>query len=279
MLAIILKDISIMNPQNHQAKLHVKSINTHTIDGIQTIISSLLLAMLLTILLSSQSLATNELKISLDQVQTSGEMGSKIIQLLGAITILSLAPSIIMMMTSFTKIIIVFSILRNALGLQQSPPNTIIISLSIFLTFFIMQPTLQISYEEGLAPMINKEIAEEDAWPKIIAPFKQFMSHNVAEKEINLFAQIAKIEIDKNDIPMPILIPSFMLSEIKKGFEIGFLLFLPFIIIDILTASILMSMGMMMLPPSMISLPIKLIFFVLVDGWHMLCGSLVKSYF
>ena len=206
-------------------------------------------------------------------------MTNKMIQFIGLITILTVAPSIMMMVTSFTRIIIVFSFLRNAMGLQQTPPNTVLASLALFLTFFIMSPTFMKAYEDGLAPLMNEEISDVDALPKISAPFHSFMSHHVREKDLSLFTEIAKIEVDKiENVPFHILIPAFMLSELKKAFEIGFLIFLPFLIIDMLVASVLMAMGMMMIPPVMISLPFKIIFFVLIDGWYMLCGSLVKSY-
>ncbi len=206
---------------------------------------------------------------------------SKIIQFLGLITVLSLAPSILIMVTSFTKITVVFSILRHALGLQQTPPNTVIISLSLFLTFFIMAPTFNKSYENGIHPLMNNQITEEKAWGEITEPFGKFMKENTREQDLNLFQDIAKEtqghKITK-DVPLHIIIPSFMLSELKRAFEIGFLIYLPFLIIDLVVASILMGIGMMMLPPVVISLPFKLIFFVLIDGWYMLCGSLVKSY-
>jgi flagellar biosynthetic protein FliP len=204
---------------------------------------------------------------------------SKIIQVIGVITILSLAPSILIMVTSFTRIIIVLSFLRTALGLQQSPPNSVLISLSLFLTFFIMAPTFEKSYNEGLKPLINNEMEEPEAIPKIIEPVSKFMLEHTREKDLSLFLDISKTSVEnKDELPIHIIIPSFMLSELKRAFEIGFLIFLPFLIIDMLVASTLMAMGMMMIPPVMISLPFKLIFFVLIDGWYMLCGSLIKSY-
>lgn len=210
-----------------------------------------------------------------------GGFTSRIVQLIGLVTILSLAPSIIMMITSFTRIIVVFSILRNSIGLQQTPPNAVLTGLAIFLTFFIMQPCLEKSYDDGIKPLIEEQIGEEEAWDKIVKPFHGFMLRNTPAKEISLFTGLAGVELrdgEKDSVPFRCLVPAFMISELKKSFQIGFLLFLPFMIIDILVASILMSMGMMMLPPAMISLPIKVIFFVMVDGWYLLCGSLAKSY-
>lgn len=209
----------------------------------------------------------------------SGGFSSRIIQMIGLVTVLSLAPAILMMVTSYTRIVIVFSILRNAIGLQQSPPNMVLASLSLFLTFFIMAPTFEIAYNEGLYPLMNQQIGEETAWEYIQKPFHKFMINNTREKELALFTQIADVDTkDVNNIPIHVLIPAFMISEIKRAFEIGFLIFLPFIIIDLLVSSVLMAMGMMMLPPVMMSLPFKLIFFVLIDGWYLLCGSLIKSY-
>ncbi len=209
----------------------------------------------------------------------SGSFSSRIIQMIGLVTVLSIAPAILMMVTSFTRIVIVFSILRNAIGLQQSPPSMVLASLSLFLTFFIMAPTFEKAYNNGLQPLLNQQISEEVAWEYLQKPFHQFMIAHTRDKELALFTQMANItDKDLSSIPMHVLIPAFMISEIKRAFEIGFLIFLPFIIIDLLVSSVLMAMGMMMLPPVMMSLPFKLIFFVLIDGWYLLCGSLVKSY-
>jgi flagellar biosynthetic protein FliP len=196
------------------------------------------------------------------------------------LTVLSLAPSILMMMTSFTRIIIVLSFLRTALGTQQTPPNTVLLSLAIFLTFFIMAPTIQTSYEQGLKPVMSGEIAEMEGLQKAVTPFKQFMLKHAREKDLVLFMNLSKTPKleDPMATPLQVVIPAFMISELRRAFEIGFLIFLPFLIIDMVTSSILMSMGMMMLPPVMIALPFKIIFFVLVDGWYLIAGSLVQSY-
>ncbi|RYE11783.1 MAG: flagellar biosynthesis protein FliP [Rickettsiales bacterium] len=229
---------------------------------------------LVLILFPLLSFAEN-LTIGLD----SGNLTSKIIQMIGLVTILSLAPSILIMVTSFTRIIIVFSFLRSAIGLQQSPPNSVLVSLALFLTGFIMMPSFEQSYKEGILPLIEEKINEQEAFPKIIKPFREFMIKHVREKDLNLFLSISGInDIKTEDISISIIIPAFMISELKRAFEIGFLIFIPFLIIDVLISSILMAMGMMMLPPVMISLPFKLIFFVVIDGWYMICGSLVKSY-
>lgn len=213
----------------------------------------------------------------------SGEGGTvtgRVIQLVAILTILSLAPSILIMMTSFTRIIVVLSFLRTAIGIQQTPPNTVMISLALFLTFFIMAPTFTKAYENGLQPLINEEIDEITAFERGIEPFKEFMLVHVRETDLELFMGLSETEpvAEPMDVPLQVLIPSFMISELRRAFEIGFMLFLPFLIIDMVTASILMSMGMMMLPPVMISLPFKIIFFVLVDGWYLISGSLIQSF-
>jgi flagellar biosynthesis protein FliP len=210
----------------------------------------------------------------------SGTASGRLIQLVLLLTVLSLAPSILVVMTSFMRFIIVLSFLRNALGLQQTPPNQVLVSLALFMTIFVMAPVFEQSYNEGVRPLMEETITEEQAFDRIGAPFHAFMMKHVREKDLELFVSVskeAKIE-SPEETPYRILIPAFMISELKRSFEIGFLIFIPFIIIDMLVASILMAMGMMMLPPVMISLPFKLIFFVLVDGWYMVCGSLIKSF-
>ncbi|MCJ8324703.1 MAG: flagellar type III secretion system pore protein FliP [Rhizobiales bacterium] len=202
------------------------------------------------------------------------------LQIIALITVLSLAPSILVMITSFTRIVIVLSLLRTAMGVQTSPPNSVIISLSLFLTAFIMAPVFETSYQVGIKPLTEGTMELEEAYEKAIVPFKIFMAANVRDKDLELFLNIAKEEVPENpeDISTVTLIPAFMISELRRAFEIGFLIFIPFIVIDMVVASILMSMGMMMLPPVIISLPFKLIFFVLVDGWNLITGSLVQSF-
>lgn len=216
-------------------------------------------------------------------IDLGGEGGSatgRMIQIIILITILSLAPGILVMVTSFTRIIVVLSFLRSAMGVQQTPPNQVLISLALFLTAFIMAPVFQEAYEEAVLPLIDETITEEQALRRAGEPFHAFMLDHTRPKDVNLFAEmVPDLEMEgPEDIPFRVLIPAFMISELKRAFEIGFLLFVPFVIIDMLVASVLMSMGMMMLPPVMISLPFKLIFFVLVDGWAMIASSLVRSY-
>ena len=210
----------------------------------------------------------------------SGSSTGHIVQLLVLLTVLSLAPAILITVTSFTRIIVVLSFLRNALGTQQTPPNIVLVSLALFLTGFVMEPVLETSYQNGIAPLIENKISETDAFNRTVAPLQVFMMDHVRTQDLQLFLGMAKIGpiAEAKDTPLRALIPAFMVSELRRAFEIGFLLFLPFLIIDLVVASILMSMGMMMLPPVTISLPFKLIFFVLVDGWYLVAGSLVQSF-
>lgn len=212
--------------------------------------------------------------------EENGTVSGRIIQMVALLTILSLAPSILIMMTSFTRIIVVLSFLRTALGIQQTPPNTVMVSLALFLTFFIMTPTLKAAYDNGVVPLVNNEIDEVQAFERTTAPFHSFMIKLVRPDDLKLFVDLSQTGPfeEQADVPLHVLIPAFMISELRRAFEIGFMIFLPFVIIDMVTASILMSMGMMMLPPVMISLPFKIIFFVLVDGWYLICGSLVESF-
>jgi flagellar biosynthetic protein FliP len=196
-----------------------------------------------------------------------GTISGRVIQLVALTTVLALAPSILVVITSFVRIVVVLSILRSAMGTQSTPPNTVLMSLALFLTFFIMQPYLERAYNDGIQPLIEEQIHE-------------FMRNHVREKDLALFSGFANVQIPASaeQIQLRVLIPSFIISELKRAFEIGFLLFIPFIVVDMVVASVLMSMGMMMLPPVMISLPFKLIFFVLVDGWNLVCAALVESF-
>ncbi|MGD9595622.1 flagellar type III secretion system pore protein FliP [Wolinella succinogenes] len=196
------------------------------------------------------------------------------------LTLLVLAPSLVLVMTSFTRLIIVFSFLRTAMGTQQSPPTQLLVSLAMVLTFFIMEPIAKQSYEIGIKPYLAKEIPYDVAFVKSVEPFKEFMIRNTREKDLALFYRIRGMENPQSieDIPLTMVIPAFMISEMKTAFQIGFLIYLPFLVIDMVISSILMAMGMMMLPPVMISLPFKILVFVLVDGFNLLVGSLVESF-
>jgi len=209
-----------------------------------------------------------------------GQLTSRVIQLVALLTILSLAPSILVMVTSFTRIIVVLSLIRSAIGVQQTPPNTVLVSLALFLTFFVMSPVLTESYEKGIAPLLNEEISEIEAFKRAAEPIHGFMMTHVREKELEVFLSLSREATPSTPEAMPfkVLIPAFVVSELRRAFEIGFLMFIPFLIIDMVVASILMSMGMMMLPPIMIALPFKIIFFVLVDGWSLVATSLVRSF-
>jgi flagellar biosynthetic protein FliP len=214
--------------------------------------------------------------------QFEGQTIGTIIQLFGLLTVLSLAPGILIMMTSFTRFIIVFSILRAGIGLGTTPANMILISLSLFMTFYVMGPSFDRAWNEGVQPLVANEIDEQQAFERISDPFRDFMIANVRDKDFDLFADLAR-ERDQADVSVEnadfrILIPAFMISEIRRGFEIGFLIVLPFLVIDLIVATITMAMGMMMLPPVVVSLPFKILFFVLIDGWNLLVGSLVRSF-
>lgn len=211
---------------------------------------------------------------------TGAGLTERVVQLIGLLTVLSLAPSIVIMTTSFVRIIVVLSLLRTALGLQQSPPNAVLVSLALFLTAIVMAPTFQAAYDEGVRPLLDQQAELPQAFDAASTPVKAFMLGQVDEGDLALFVRLAKVErgTARADLPLRVVTPAFMISELKRAFEIGFLLFVPFLVIDLVVASVLMSMGMMMLPPVVVSLPFKLIFFVLVDGWRLVAGSLVESF-
>lgn len=236
--------------------------------------------LLFAVMVPGSSLAAGSIAADLEQLLNNSSLTGKLMQIFLLVTILGLAPSILIMVTSFVRISIVLSIVRTALGLQQTPPNQVMVSLALFLTFFIMSPALEEAYNQGLKPMLDEVMTEEEALPAIIQPFKRFMANNTREKDLTLFAAIAKIDLPESaaELPLQVIIPSFMISELRRGFEIGFLIFLPFLIIDVVVSSILMAMGMMMMPPVMVALPFKIIFFVLIDGWYLIAGSLIQSF-
>jgi flagellar biosynthetic protein FliP len=217
--------------------------------------------------------------LSLDLGQGADSTG-RLIQIMLLMTVLTLAPSILIMVTSFTRIVIVLSFVRTALGTQQTPPNQVLISLAMFLTFFIMMPTFEKVYDNGIQPLMEGRISEAEAFERSAEPIRDFMMRHVREKDLLLFADLSGTSDEeiRKQMPLRILVPSFMISELRRAFEIGFLVFIPFLIIDMVVAAVLMAMGMMMLPPIIIALPFKIVFFVLVDGWFMIVGSLVKSF-
>jgi len=210
----------------------------------------------------------------------SPEQVSTVIQLLVLLTVLSLAPAIMLMTTAFIRIVIVLSFVRQAMGTQQMPPNQVIIGLALFLTFFVMSPVLDEINTTALQPYLQEEIGQQQALDNAVQPLRSFMLKHAGEDELKLLLDVARIEVpdSPDDLPTLTLIPAFMLSELKRAFQIGFMIFVPFLVIDMIVASVLMAMGMMMLPPVIISLPFKLLLFVLVDGWTLIVGSLVQSF-
>lgn len=215
-----------------------------------------------------------------DVLGGSNSVTGRILQLIALISVLSVAPGILVTVTSFTRIVVVLSLLRSAIGTQSSPPNVVMISLALFLTAYVMAPTFQKSYEDGILPLLEERIEAPAAFERSVAPLRQFMLSQVHEEDLRLFLGLSKSAAPATPeaTPLQALVPAFIISELKRAFEIGFLLFIPFIVIDMVVSSVLMSMGMMMLPPVMISLPFKLIFFVLVDGWGLVASSLVRSF-
>lgn len=241
-----------------------------------SIAASLLGLLAISILVAGPGLAQT---LNLDFGQGGG-VGERALQLIALMTVLALAPSVLIMVTSFVRIVVVLSLLRSAIGAQTTPPNAVIVGLALFLSAFVMAPTFQEAYRLGVAPMAAGQIQPQEAFNRGVVPLKEFMLKHVREKDLALFLDLSRDARPTQaiDTPLQVLIPAFMISELRRAFEIGFLLFVPFLIIDLVVASILMSVGMMMLPPVTVSLPFKLIFFVLVDGWGLVAGSLVKSY-
>jgi flagellar biosynthesis protein FliP len=204
----------------------------------------------------------------------------RIIELVAILTVLSVAPGLLIMVTSFTRFIVALSFLRSGLGLQSAPANLILISLALFMTFFVMAPPFDQAWQKGLKPLMDNQISQQDALAAVSEPFREFMLSQVREKDMALFEGLSKGRFEvagRSKADLRLLIPAFMISELRRGFEIGFLIVLPFLVIDMIVATLTMSMGMMMLPPSVISLPVKILFFVLIDGWNLLIGSLVRS--
>ncbi|MEO3413209.1 flagellar type III secretion system pore protein FliP [Roseovarius sp. CAU 1744] len=233
----------------------------------------------LALFLFSDRAAAQELSISLGD---DGSLSARTLQLIALITVLSLAPGLAIMITCFPFIVTVLSILRQGIGLQQSPPNMLIVSLALFLTYFVMEPVFNAAWVEGIAPLLNETIPVETAIDRALGPFRTFMAARV---DAETFSSMAALRPDAAsiqagpDAPLSVLVPSFLLSEISRAFQIGFLVFLPFLIIDLVVAAVLMSMGMMMVPPAIVSLPFKLAFFVIADGWRLIADSLVRGYF
>lgn len=238
----------------------------------------IVLFFILTTMLFAASPQVPTINLSLSSPDTPQQLVSSL-NVLVLLTLLFLAPSIVLVATTFTRFVIVFGFLRQALGTQQAPPSQLLVTLALMLTFFVMEPVGKKAYEDGIKPYIEKKIDYEEAFDKTTMPFKNFMIKNTREKDLALFLRIRGLENPKSveDVSLSVVIPAFLISELKTAFEIGFLLFLPFLIIDMVVASILMSMGMMMLPPTMIALPFKILVFILIDGWNLLIGNLIAS--
>ncbi|MDH7798651.1 MULTISPECIES: flagellar type III secretion system pore protein FliP [unclassified Beijerinckia] len=220
--------------------------------------------------------------IELDKLLPGGgtSVSGRMIQIFAVLTVLSVAPGLLIMVTSFTRFVVALSFLRSGIGLQSTPANIILISLSLFMTFYVMMPTFDRAWETGVRPLMENSISEQEAMVRISTPFREFMQSQVREKDLKLFSELARDKFKVNSegvVDFRILIPAFMISELRRGFEIGFLIAIPFLVIDMIVATLTMSMGMMMMPPSVIALPVKVLFFVLIDGWNMLVGSLVRS--
>ncbi len=241
-----------------------------------------LLAILL-VLLAGTSGAVAQIP-SLDSLVPSGDptAAGRMVQLIAAITVLSVAPGLLIMVTCFTRFVVALSFLRAGLGLQTTPANLILISLALFMTFYVMGPTFDKAWQNGVQPLMEKKITEQEAYARITTPFRAFMRSNVRDKDLKLFSELASESLrpkqQEAEIDLRVLIPAFMISELRRAFEIGFLIALPFLVIDMIVATLTMSMGMMMLPPTVISLPFKVLFFVLIDGWNLLIGGLIRSF-
>jgi flagellar biosynthetic protein FliP len=206
----------------------------------------------------------------------------RIVQLIILLTVLSIAPGIMIMVTSFTRIVVALSFLRSGMGLQSTPANLVLISLALFMTFYVMAPTFDRAWQDGIQPLLQNEITEEEAFERTVEPFREFMLTHVREQDLAMFVELAEESFgtsQTDEVELRVLIPAFMISELRRGFEIGFIIALPFLVIDIMVATIVMSMGMMMMPPTVIALPFKILFFILIDGWNLLIGGLIRSFF
>ena len=238
-----------------------------------------LLTSLLAVALVALATPAHAQALSFDPAMLGGDFAGRLIQLFLLITVLSLAPGIMMMATCFPFMIIVLSILRQGLGVQQTPPNMMMVSLALFLTFFVMEPVFTAAWDQGVRPYVDGDLTEEQALERAVAPFREYMEGRVADDAAGVMLELAQARAGASDqMPLSALLPAYMITEIERGFQFGFLVFLPFLVIDIVVASILMSMGMMMLPPVVIALPFKLAFFTVSDGWSLIAGAMVRSY-
>lgn len=244
-------------------------------------VGALALSGLVLTILAGTAVVAQELNLGALLPEGSGSASARIVQFVALITILSLAPGLLIMVTSFTRLIVALSFLRAGLGLQTTPANIVMISLALFMTFFVMGPIFDKAWKDGVQPLTQQTITEEQAYERITDPFREFMLAHVRAEDLELFADFAGEplpEASNTVVPLRMLIPAFMISELRRGFEIGFLILLPFLVIDLVVATLIMSMGMMMMPPTVIALPFKILFFVLIDGWNLLIGSLMRSF-
>lgn len=234
----------------------------------------------LSTVITQDAIGASNPSITIDLGQSGPKQTSVVLQILALLTVLSLAPAFFIMVTSFTRVVIVLSFLRQAIGAQQAPPNQILISLALFITVFVMAPVGEAVYGQAVKPLLAEQISYEEAWTKGIQPIRGFMLKQVRDKDLELFINLSKLPKPEtvDQVPIHVVIPAYILSELRVAFQIGFLIYIPFLIVDMVVASVLMSMGMMLLPPAVISLPFKLILFVLADGWNLVVGSLVKSF-
>ena len=240
-------------------------------------------ALLVALALASTIAAARGQTVDLGSLVPGGDATApgRMMQAAAILTVLSIAPGLLIMVTSFTRFVIALSFLRSGLGLQSTPANLVLISLALFMTFFVMAPTFDAAWQKGLKPMIDNKTTIESAYGEVTEPFRAFMLAQVREKDLAMFENLSKGRIDaapRATVDFRVLVPAYMISELRRGFEIGFMIMLPFLVIDMIVAALTMSMGMMMMPPSVISLPIKILFFILIDGWNLLIGSLVRSY-
>ena len=240
-----------------------------------------ILIALAVLLATSGIVSAQEFEFSEFLPKDEGTFSGRIIQGLIVLTVLSIAPGILITTTCFTRFIIAFAFLRSGLGLQSTPSNLIIISLALFMTYFVMSPVFERSWQAGVKPLLDNEISQEEAFDKITDPFREFMLQHIRDKDLDMFEQFVSIDTETENVAVEpslrIIVPAFLLSELRRGFEIGFLILLPFLVIDLIVSTVTMSMGMMMLPPTVVSLPFKVLFFVLIDGWNLLVGELLKS--
>ncbi|MCP4750914.1 MAG: flagellar type III secretion system pore protein FliP [Proteobacteria bacterium] len=256
--------------------MRIPSLNIRFLIGCAIIISS---GLIFCSSVFGQTVPIPSFNLQVGQSTEPGQVASTL-QVIVLLTVLTLAPAILIMTTSFTRIIIVLSFMRNALGTQQSPPNQVLLGFAMFLTFFIMAKPWSQAYEQGVKPYLDQRISQEAAIDRTISPIKKWMEVQTREKDLALFVRIAKIKRPRNpsDVPWWVVVPAFVISELKTAFQMGFIIYIPFLVIDMVVSAVLMSMGMMMLPPIMISLPFKIMLFVLVDGWYLITASLVRSF-